>query len=314
MTNYNKYKKIKSILFNQRLDNFLKKKLKGIKTSLVYRLIRKGFIIINNKTVTAKNKLQLGDKIRIPILYINKNQININETLRFSFSNTITYESNDWFIVNKPSGFAVHGGCIGNIGLIDALFLIRKDLNFIYLVHRLDKNTSGCLLLAKSINFLLFINFAFKNKYVEKCYLALVEGAWPIKFTYISAPIKKYKLHQNRVHYNIVNQLGKPSYTFFEICNKFTGFTLIKVFPITGRMHQIRVHTAYLGHPLLGDEKYGSIFGKKFSFYLKLKRLFLHSYFLRFPELKSGYFIQIKTKLDKDLFLVLNRANTYLTY
>lgn len=316
MTNFKQYKIIIYNQFNQRLDNFLIKKFKGIPNTLFYRLIRKGFIKINNKTVTAKKKLQLGDTIRIPILYNNnvKKNININETFKFYLTNTIIYESNDWLILNKPYGFAVHGGGNVNLGLIEALILIRKDLKFISLVHRIDKLSSGCLLIAKSITFLLYINLAFKKQYIEKCYLALVEGNWPINITYISAPIKKYKFILHNFNYNLVNKLGKPSYTFFEICNKFTGFTLIKVFPITGRTHQIRVHTAYLGHPLLGDETYGSIFCKKFSFFFKLKRIFLHSYFLRFPDVKSGTFFQIKTKLAKDLFLVLNIANTYKIY
>ncbi|CAA3704984.1 50S ribosomal protein L32 [Candidatus Portiera aleyrodidarum] len=309
MNNLKNYKIIIYNQVNQRLDNYLIKSLKGIPNNLIYRLIRKGIIKINNKTVKAKNKLQIGDKIRIPILYNNivKKQININETLKKFLINKIIYESNDWLIINKPSGFAVHGGSNINIGLIEALKLIIKDINLIELVHRIDKNTSGCLLIAKSIKFLLYINSAFKKQYIEKCYLALVEGNWPINYTYIYAPINKINI--NGEYYNIVNKLGKPSYTFFEICKKFTVFTLIKVFPITGRMHQIRVHTAYLGHPCLGDEKYGSKFSKKF---LKLKRMFLHSYYIRFPEVKSGKVIQIKTKIDEELKLVLTRANKYI--
>lgn len=316
MNNLKNYKIIIYNQVNQRLDNYLIKSLKGIPNNLIYRLIRKGIIKINNKTVKAKNKLQIGDKIRIPNLYtkIVKKQININETLKKFLINKIIYESNDWLIINKPSGFAVHIGSNLNIGLIEALKLIRKDINLIELVHRIDKNSSGCLLIAKSIKFLLYINSAFKKKYIEKCYLGLVEGNWPINYTYIYAPINKYKININGEYYNIVNKLGKPSYTFFEICKKFTGFTLIKVFPISGRMHQIRVHTTYLGHSLLGDEKYGSKFGKKFSYILKLKRMFLHSYYIRFPELKSGKFIQIKTKLDEELKLVLNRANKYIIF
>ncbi|CAA3708263.1 Ribosomal large subunit pseudouridine synthase C [Candidatus Portiera aleyrodidarum] len=314
MNNLKQYKLIIYNHINKRLDNYLIKTFKGIPTNLIYRLIRKGIIKINNKTVKAKNKLKKGDKIRIPLLYNNKvkKQININETLKNFLSNKIIYESNDWFIINKPSGFSVHSGCQVNFGLIEALKLIRKDINVISLVHRIDKITSGCLLIAKSIKFLLYINLAFKKKYIEKCYLALVEGTWPINFTYVSAPIKKYKININGEHYNTVKKKGKPSYSFFEICKKFTGFTLIKIFPITGRMHQIRIHTAYLGHPILGDEKYGSKIGKKFYYFFKLKRMFLHSYYIRFPDVNSGHFIQIKTKLNKELKLVLIRANKYI--
>ncbi|CEL12297.1 Ribosomal large subunit pseudouridine synthase C [Candidatus Portiera aleyrodidarum] len=309
-----KLKNYKIIIFNhlnQRLDNYLIKNLKGIPKNLIYRLIRKGIIKINNKKFKAKNKLKRGDKIRIPILYkrIVKKQININEKLKNFLINKIIYESNDWLIINKPSGFAVHGGNNITIGLIEFLKKNIKNINFIELVHRIDKNTSGCLLIAKSRKFLIYINSAFKKKYIEKCYLALVEGNWPINYIYIYAPINKYKININGEYYNIINKFGKHSYTFFEICKIFKGFTLIKVFPITGRMHQIRVHSAFLGHPLLGDSKYGSQIGKKF---LKLKRLFLHSYYIKFPEFKSVKIIQLKTKIDEELKLVLNRAKKYI--
>ena len=192
-------------------------------------------------------------------------------------------ESPDWLVINKPSGLAVHGGSGVKIGLIEALRQVREDLDFLELVHRLDRDTSGCLLLAKNRTALLSLNAAMKERRMEKKYLALVQGRWPARRDYVSARLDRYDAGngERRVR---VDDAGKVSRTRFAVRETLPRVTLIEAEPVTGRTHQIRVHAAHAGHALLGDDKYGTPEGERMARGLGLDRLFLHALTLTFPR------------------------------
>ncbi|HET8791880.1 MAG TPA: RluA family pseudouridine synthase, partial [Modicisalibacter sp.] len=213
-------------------------------------------------------------------------------------------EGPDWLVINKPSGLAVHGGSGVKIGLIEALRQVREDLDFLELVHRLDRDTSGCLLLAKSRTALVTLNTALKQHQMEKRYLALVEGRWPARRDFVSARLDRFEAGngERRVR---VDANGKVARTRFAVRESFPNVTLIEAEPVTGRTHQIRVHAAHAGHGLLGDDKYGSREGRRQSARLGLDRLFLHAASLSFPEPNSGRPVQIKAPLGDDLESVL---------
>lgn len=293
----------------QRLDNFLLTRLKGAPRTLIYRIIRKGEVRINKKRAKADSRLAAGDQVRIPPLRLAPEVAvrEVSDNLRDILSRSIIAETPDWLVVNKPSGLAVHGGSGIKIGLIEALRQIRDDLSFLELVHRLDRDTSGCLLLAKSREALVPLNEALKRKEMDKRYLALVEGRWPARRDWVSAPLDRFDAGngERRVR---VDKEGKRSRTLFSVKETFVGATLIEAAPITGRTHQIRVHAAHVGHALLCDRKYGTGSGNALAESIGLERLFLHAASLSFPEPRSGKRVEVKAKLDPALEQALERA------
>ncbi|GEK48843.1 23S rRNA pseudouridine(955/2504/2580) synthase RluC [Halomonas pacifica] len=295
----------------QRIDNFLRTRLKGAPKTLVYRIVRKGEVRVNKKRVKADYRLALGDVVRIPPLRLAPEEAvrEVSESLRNLLAGNVLLEGRDWLVINKPSGLAVHGGSGVKIGLIEALRQVREDLDFLELVHRLDRDTSGCLLLAKSRPALLSLNNALKQRQMDKQYLALVAGRWPARRDFVSARLDRYEAGngERRVR---VDPEGKVSRTRFAVREAFAGATLVEAEPVTGRTHQIRVHAAHAGHPLLGDDKYGSREGAVLARRLGLGRLFLHAAALTFPEPTSGRPVQIKAPLGDELETVLRRART----
>lgn len=293
----------------QRLDNFLITRLKGAPRTLVYRIIRKGEVRINKKRAKADSRLVAGDLVRIPPLRLAPEEAvkEVSENLRELLARSVIAETQDWMVVNKPSGLAVHGGSGIKIGLIEALRQIRTDLSFLELVHRLDRDTSGCLLLAKSREALVPLNEALKRKEMDKRYWALVEGRWPARRDWVSAPLDRFDAGngERRVR---VDKEGKRSRTLFAVQETFSGATLVEASPVTGRTHQIRVHAAHVGHSLLGDKKYGTASGQALADAIGLERLFLHAASLSFPEPRSGKRVEVKARLDPVLEAALERA------
>jgi len=293
----------------QRVDNFLLTRMKGAPRALVYRIVRKGEVRVNKKRVKADTRLALGDMVRIPPLRLTPREAvrDISDNLRNLLAGSVLLEGPDWLVINKPSGLAVHGGSGVKIGLIEALRQVREDLDFLELVHRLDRDTSGCLLLAKSRPALLSLNVALKERQMDKQYLALVAGRWPTRRDYVSARLNRFELPngERRVR---VEPDGKVSRTRFAVREAFEKVTLIEAEPVTGRTHQIRVHAAHAGHPLLGDDKYGSRESQRLAANLGLSRLFLHAAALTFPEPSSGRPVKIKAPLPDELDAVLARA------
>ena len=290
----------------QRLDNFLIAHLKGAPRTLVYRIIRKGEVRINKKRAKAQTRVQRGDQVRIPPLRLAPEEAakEVSDNLRELLMRRVIAETNEWMVVNKPAGLAVHGGSGVKIGLIEALRQVRTDLGFLELVHRLDRDTSGCLLLAKSRSALVFLNEALKAKKMDKRYLALVEGGWPARRDWVSAPLDRFDAGngERRVR---VDQQGKRSRTLFAIREAFPDATLLEASPVTGRTHQIRVHAAHVGHALIVDKKYGTSKGEALATAIGLDRLFLHAASLSFPEPTSGRTVSVNARLDSELEAVL---------
>ncbi|RCV87759.1 RluA family pseudouridine synthase [Billgrantia montanilacus] len=296
----------------QRIDNFLMTRLKGVPRALVYRIVRKGEVRVNKKRVKVDYRLVIGDLVRIPPLRLTPREAvrEVSDSLRNLLAGSVLVEGRDWLVINKPAGLAVHGGSGVKIGLIEALRQVREDLDFLELVHRLDRDTSGCLLLAKSRPALLALNESLKQHKMDKQYLALVAGRWPVKREFVSARLERFDAGngERRVR---VGAEGKVSRTRFGVREAFPRATLIEAEPVTGRTHQIRVHAAHAGFPLLGDDKYGTREGEVLSRKLGLSRLFLHAASLTFPEPTSGRPVQIKAPLPNDLEAVLQRARKF---
>ncbi|MDO0945028.1 RluA family pseudouridine synthase [Chromohalobacter israelensis] len=293
----------------QRIDNFLRTRLKGAPKSLIYRIVRKGEIRVNKKRVKADYRLELGDLVRIPPLRLAPEEAvrEVSDGLRNLLAGSVLVEGPDWLVINKPAGLAVHGGSGVKIGLIEALRQVRDDLDFLELVHRLDRDTSGCLLLAKSRTALVTLNQALKAHQMDKQYLALVQGRWPARREFVSARLDRFDAGNGERRVRVDSQ-GKVSRTRFAVREAFSRVTLIEAEPVTGRTHQIRVHAAHAGHALLGDDKYGTREGARLARELKLERLFLHSNALTFPEPSSGRPVHVKAPLGETLEAVLARA------
>ena len=293
----------------QRVDNFLITRGGGGPRTLVYRIVRKGEVRVNKKRVKADYRLQPGDVVRIPPLKLAPREAvkQVSEGLRNLLAGSVLVEGPGWLVLNKPAGLPVHGGSGVKIGLIEALRQVREDLDFLELVHRLDRDTSGCLLLAKSRPALLALNEALKGHKMDKRYLALVAGRWPARREFVSARLDRYDAGngERRVR---VDAAGKVARTRFAVRETFPKATLIEAEPVTGRTHQIRVHAAHAGFPLLGDDKYGSREGEALARQLGLSRLFLHAESLTFPEPSSGRPVQIRAPLPEELEAVLSRA------
>ena len=293
----------------QRVDNFLITRLKGVPRTLVYRIVRKGEVRVNKKRVKADYRLQVGDMVRIPPLKLAPREAvkQVSEGLRNLLAGSVLVEGPGWLVLNKPAGLPVHGGSGVKIGLIEALRQVREDLEFLELVHRLDRDTSGCLLLAKSRPALLALNEALKQHRMDKRYLALVAGRWPARREFVSARLDRYDAGngERRVR---VDAAGKVARTRFAVREALPKATLIEAEPVTGRTHQIRVHAAHAGYPLLGDDKYGSREGESLARHLGLSRLFLHAESLTFPEPSSGRPVQIRAPLPDELEAALVQA------
>ncbi|WKY58953.1 23S rRNA pseudouridine(955/2504/2580) synthase RluC [Vibrio sp. SNU_ST1] len=285
----------------QRIDNFLRNQLKNIPKSMIYRIVRKGEVRVNKKRIKAEYKLKAGDLVRIPPVTIEeKTEENVPSTKLNKVSELeqcIIYEDDHMLILNKPSGTAVHGGSGLKFGAIEALRALRPDARFLELVHRIDRDTSGILLVAKKRSALRHLQAQFREKTVQKYYFALVMGEWKNSCKVVNAPLLK-----NEVNSIVrVNPNGKASETRFKVLEKFQEATLIQASPITGRTHQIRVHAQYTGHPIAWDDRYGD---RRFDAYtgkVGLNRLFLHAANIKFMHPGSEEKMDISAPMEKRL-------------
>ena len=287
----------------QRIDNFLLTRLKGVPKSMIYRIIRKGEVRINSGRIKPEYKIQAGDLIRIPpVRQAEKQQNVISAKLDkvAALSNCILYEDDHLLVLNKPSGMAVHGGSGVNFGVIEALRVLRPEARFLELVHRLDRETSGVLLIAKKRSALRVLHQQLRLKQMQKQYLALVKGQWPSHIKVIQAPLLKNIL-QSGERIVKVGTDGKYSETHFKIEERFSNATLVKASPITGRTHQIRVHAQYAKHPIACDNRYGDLDFDHQLTITGLKRLFLHASSLILIHPSSEERLTFNAPLDQQL-------------
>ena len=293
----------------QRIDNYLLSKLKGVPKSLIYRIVRKGEVRISKGRIKPEYKLQAGDILRIPPVRISeKEQPQISNKLNKvnQLENQIIFEDDYLLAINKPSGIAVHGGSGLSFGVIEALRALRPEARFLELVHRLDRDTSGILLIAKKRSVLRHLHEQLRIKIIQKDYLALVRGQWQSHCKVVQAPLLKNELSGGERIVRVSEQ-GKPSETRFSIEERYIAATLIKASPITGRTHQIRVHTQYAGHPIALDDKYGDAEFDRQMRELGLDRLFLHAFSLCFEHPKTGETLRLNAPLDGKMKNILQK-------
>ena len=283
----------------QRIDNFLHRYFGNLPKSRVYQMLRKGEVRVNKGRIKQTYKLIAGDEIRIPPVYLQEQNNVEKPTAAFieRISNSIIYEDDDLSVINKPSGIAVHGGTGQKHGVIDVLRCISPEYE---LVHRLDKETSGCLLLAKNRQVLRKLNEAIKTTDVKKYYRALLAGQISRKNFIVNQSLKKSRIQGGERLVQIDGD-GKKSLTKFTCVSKFGKATLVDVELGTGRTHQIRVHSAEIGHPVIGDDKYGDKIINKTFRRLGLKRMFLHASRISLEHPISGANLNIEAPLDLKL-------------
>ena len=287
---------------DQRLDNFLITRLKGVPKSRIYRIVRKGEVRVNKGRVDVKYRLMTGDIVRIPPLRVAERteESFVAPGLKEALQQGILFEDDAFLIVNKPAGFAVHGGSGVSSGVIEGLRLIRPEARFLELVHRLDKDTSGCLIIAKKRSALRLLHELFRDDHIHKTYLALLAGQWARKKLVVTAPLlKNISLGGERMV--VISPSGKAAETLFRRLTLFRDSTLVEASPKTGRTHQIRVHAASLGHPIIGDDRYGLDEVNKAFKARGYKRMFLHAATLTFQHPVTGVPLTISAPLPQQL-------------
>ncbi|KFE55753.1 23S rRNA pseudouridine(955/2504/2580) synthase RluC [Pseudomonas syringae] len=283
----------------QRIDNFLVTFLKGVPKTLIYRILRKGEVRVNKGRIKPEYKLQAGDIIRVPPVRVPERDapVPVAQGLLQRLEAAIVYEDKALIVLNKPAGIAVHGGSGLNFGVIEAFRQMRPDAKELELVHRLDRDTSGLLMIAKKRSMLRHLHEALRGDGVDKRYMALVRGHWDTSQKRISAPLLKSNLRSGERMVE-VNDEGKEALTLFKVLRRFSDFaTLVEAKPVTGRTHQIRVHTLHAGHAIAGDTKYGDEDFSREIRDLGGKRLFLHAYMLTVP-MQDGSELKLQAPVD----------------
>lgn len=267
----------------QRIDNFLITQFKGVPHSRIYRALRKGEVRVNKKRVKPIYRLQKNDVVRLPPLRVSESAIlKPSSSLCALLKDAVLFENDDFMVVNKPAGIAVHAGSDVTCGLIEAFRFLRSDIPTLSLVHRLDRDTSGCLLLAKNRVTLLALQTLQKSRQIDKQYVLLVHGRWTLGKKRVRQALSKNKLRGGE-RVVVSDETGKPAETLFEPVTVKNDVSLLRATLITGRTHQIRVHIAELGFPIVGDAKYGDRDRDKLFFKQGCaRRLYLHAEQLAF--------------------------------
>jgi 23S rRNA pseudouridine955/2504/2580 synthase len=290
----------------QRLDNYLIARLKGAPRSLVYRIIRGGEVRVNGGRVRPDRRLEAGDRVRVPPLRTSQGTPAIpSRRVIDGLAARIVYEDDGLLVIDKPSGLAVHGGSGVSCGLIEALRALRADCAHLELVHRLDRDTSGCVMVAKKRSMLRHLHEALREGRIRKSYLTLVRGRWPRRRVSVRAALEKNVMSSGE---RVVRaeDTGKAAETRFAVRQYYRDATLLEAVPLTGRTHQIRVHAQLSGHPIAGDPKYGD---REFNRLMRdsgLQRLFLHAAALDLP-LPMGQTLRVEAELDGPLTDLLGR-------
>lgn len=280
----------------QRIDNYLLRIYKGVPKSHIYRILRSGEVRVNKGRVNATYRLQLGDVIRVPPI----RKADSTKTLVPPGSFPIVYEDEALLIIDKPAGIAVHGGSGVSFGVIEQLRQAYPQMRYLELAHRLDRETSGLLMLAKKRSALVKLHEMMRQGTPQKHYYALALGQWPAIVRHARFPLKRWHTEtgEKRVR---VDENGQYAHSVFTINQTFSEFTLVDVELKTGRTHQIRVHMQHVGHPIAGDERYGDFSRNKELARFGLKRMFLHAYRLDLPHPLSNQPLHLEAPLPRDL-------------
>lgn len=305
----------------QRIDNFFLKRFKGVPKSHVYQLLRSGQVRVNSKRINADYRLQQNDKVRIPPIRIPKSS-SLRNTKRMAKPHFTAFEilfEDEWLLaINKPSGIAVHGGSGISHGVIEQLRTRYPDWKFLELAHRLDRETSGVLLLAKKRSALVEVHRQIREGIVQKHYWVLVSGKWRNAKQSVKLSLNKYVTADGERRVTVVSGKSEdrkklPAHTVFTLKKNWQNFSLLEAELKTGRTHQIRVHLAHLGFPIAGDDKYGNFELNKQLMKgeqeLSLKRMFLHAGSLELTHPATGERIHLKAPLTGDLKAFLDRLD-----
>jgi 23S rRNA pseudouridine955/2504/2580 synthase len=296
----------------QRLDNFLIRVLKGVPKTHVYRIIRSGEVRVNKGRAAADTRVEIGDVVRVPPVRMSEKAAEKLEKPAPPREFPVVYEDEHVLAIDKPAGVAVHGGSGVSFGVIEQLRQARPAAKFLELVHRLDRETSGILLVAKKRSALTKLQDQFRERETGKTYLALVEGAWAANRKVIDLPLHKYLLADGERRVKVVardDPDGMRSVTLVKVQEKLPGFSLLEVTIKTGRTHQIRVHLASQGHPIAGDDKYGDFERNKALQKQGLKRMFLHAWRLQFDHPASGERVALQAPLPPELQKFVSHAS-----
>jgi 23S rRNA pseudouridine955/2504/2580 synthase len=296
----------------QRIDNFLQNQLKNIPKSHIYRILRTGEVRVNKGRIKPTYRVQMGDEIRLPPLQMAETETPSlpHAGILAQLSAAILHEDKQLLVVNKPAGMAVHGGSGVQYGVIEGLRALYPDAPYLELVHRLDRDTSGCLMIARRSSMLRRLHEQLRTGQLHKKYVALAAGRWPNRCHTVNAPLKKNTLQSGERMVRVTDD-GKAAVSQFKVLRHFPqhNATWIQVEPLTGRTHQIRVHAAHAGHPLAGDEKYGiDDFNQKMR-QLGLKRLFLHAQSLTIDLPDNEYHLEINAPLPPELQQFLDKLS-----
>jgi len=305
----------------QRLDNFLIRVLKGVPKTHIYRIIRSGEVRRNKGRVSADDRVQAGDVLRIPPIRLSER---VEEKVAHpapAREFPVLFEDEAFLAIDKPAGVAVHGGSGVSFGVIEQMRQARPQAKLLELVHRLDRETSGLLLIAKKKSALKVLQDQFRERATGKTYLALVRGHWPSNRKVLDQPLHKYLLPDGERRVRVTtpdDPDGMRSVTLVKVARRIPapqglelseGFSLLEVTIKTGRTHQIRVHLSHAGHPIAGDDKYGDFELNRQLARLGFKRMFLHAWRLKLQHPVTGESLQLQAELPPDLLNWLPPGN-----
>lgn len=293
---------------DQRIDNYLVKLLKGVPKSHIYRILRSGEVRVNSRRVEPAYRLKAGDRLRIPPIRTATVPVREGPVFGPQLAANPLYEDEMLLAIDKPAGKAVHGGSGVSLGAIEQLRRERPELKFLELVHRLDRETSGVLLLAKKRSALVSLHRQLREGAVEKRYLVLVKGVWREKRREVSLPLNKYVTAEGERRVSVGRE-GLNSRTVFTLRRVWGEFSLLEAELLTGRTHQIRVHLAHLGYPIAGDDKYGDFSLNKALARTGLKRMFLHACRMSIVHPAAGKPLTLEAPLAEDLKRFLEKLD-----
>jgi 23S rRNA pseudouridine955/2504/2580 synthase len=300
----------------QRLDNFLIRHLKGVPKTHVYRIIRSGEVRVNKGRASADTRIESGDVVRLPPVRISDKVAEKAARPAPGREFPLLLEDDALMAIDKPAGVAVHGGSGVSFGVIEQLRQARPLAKLLELVHRLDRETSGILLVAKKRSALKHVQDQFRERETGKTYLALVQGQWPEKLKVIDSALHKFLLPDGERRVRVTSNEdpdGMRSITLVKVAERWDTCTLLEVTIKTGRTHQIRVHLASQGHPIAGDDKYGDFEWNKALQKQGLKRMFLHAWRLQFTHPATGKRVELMSNLPPELQLYVNHVKSKST-